>query len=169
MAIATGKQNVALNVAPLVAEYQCSDGPPIPFRGQMMAEQTIVVMNDDAMIVELLHDILLDAGYTQLVDLARRDAQQVLRETQPALILLDIHEAWPSLGWRRLDELRSDAATAHTPIVITTTNPSLFQNQYGWLRQQGCTVLAMPLAIDGLLATVRSVVGAPLSENACAA
>jgi DNA-binding response OmpR family regulator len=128
----------------------------------------IVVINDDAVIVGMLRDILLDAGYTQIVGVASRDARRLLPQAKPDLILLDIHEAQPSLGWQRLHELRSDAATALTPIVITTTNANLFRDQCGWLRQQECTVLTMPLALDELLTTVGALVGAPPSERACA-
>jgi DNA-binding response OmpR family regulator len=118
--------------------------------------------------MELLHDSLLGAGYTQVVGVAGREAQRLLGWVQPALILLDIHEAPPSLGWQQLEALRSDVATAHTPIVITTTNPTLFHDRCAWLNDRLCTVLVLPFALDELLTVVQACIGAPMSDGTCA-
>jgi len=80
---------------------------------------TIVVVEDQQAIAELLCEVLVEAGYDSHCAPTAVGAAEFIREIGADLVLLDV--MMPDLsGWAVLDELRADPVTRDTPVVITS-------------------------------------------------
>jgi len=90
-----------------------------PRAGAAVATPRILIVDDQAMIGELLVDALTDAGYVPTHIAASRRAAEVAVETRPDLIVLDIMMPGIS-GWEVLEQLRTNEATRGTPVLITS-------------------------------------------------
>jgi CheY-like chemotaxis protein len=86
---------------------------------QDSAQATVVVIEDQQAIAELLCEVLDDAGYESHCAPAAVGAAKFCREVGADVVLLDV--MMPDLsGWAVLDELRSHPNTRETPVVITS-------------------------------------------------
>jgi CheY-like chemotaxis protein len=80
---------------------------------------TVVVVEDQQAIAELLCEVLDDAGYASHCAPTATGAAKFCREVGADVVLLDV--MMPDLsGWAVLDELRSHPNTRETPVVITS-------------------------------------------------
>ncbi len=76
----------------------------------------VLVVDDDAAIVELLEMALEDEGY-HVHATCGAAALQLAHDLQPAVILLDV--SMPGMdGIEVSQRLRADPATAHIPIIV---------------------------------------------------
>lgn len=92
---------------------------PAPAPRDGRAGGSILVVEDQQAIAELLIDVLKDAGFETFHSPTAVEAAALARETRPSVILLDVMMPDRS-GWDVLDELRADATTRDTPVVITS-------------------------------------------------
>lgn len=120
-----------------------------------MAKATILVADDDRLVVELLSLGLAARGFTVTV---AADGMQVImaaRRTPPEAILLDVMMPGGS-GFDVLKRLRSNAATAGIPVVAmsASTDPALSQK----VQELGANAfLLKPVGLDEVAATLRRV------------
>lgn len=102
-----------------------ADGPSKPalvqpdfFRGEK-SENTILLVDDDASILEIHKQLFEQEGYRVLTATTGSEAIRVAREAMPGFIFLDV--LLPDLdGFDVASILRSDEATKDIPIVFTT-------------------------------------------------
>lgn len=86
-----------------------------------MADELILVVEDDAGNRMLERDVLTFSGYRVLESATAEDALRIAREAQPALILMDIR--LPGMdGVAALTELRRDPATRTIPVIAVTAS-----------------------------------------------
>ncbi len=78
---------------------------------------TVVIVEDQQAIAELLCDVLTDAGYAATWAPSARDAAAVAKDLSADVVLLDVMMPERN-GWTVLEELRADPATHETPVVI---------------------------------------------------
>jgi signal transduction histidine kinase/CheY-like chemotaxis protein/ligand-binding sensor domain-containing protein len=84
---------------------------------QHPAEQSILVVDDDANIRSLLQQELTEAGYSVRLAEDGRKALALVREEMPGLIILDV--MMPEMnGFDVAAVLKNDPATMHIPIII---------------------------------------------------
>ncbi len=89
----------------------------------MVTQRRVLVVDDDAAIVDLLETALEDEGYQVLATVGAA-AVPLARDLQPAVILLDIN--MPGMdGIEVSRRLRADPATAHIPIIVMSTQDRL--------------------------------------------
>jgi CheY-like chemotaxis protein len=91
-------------------------------RGAMSTGRTggsVMVIEDQQAIAELLIDVLKDAGYVTFHSPSASEAAAFAREMRPNVILLDVMMPDRN-GWDVLEELRSDPVTRDIPVVITS-------------------------------------------------
>lgn len=81
--------------------------------------KTILVVDDEAIFLDMMKMVLGDAGYRTHTLLAGVGAFERIAEVQPDLVILDILLP-DSLGWDVLEEMRADENTATTPVIICT-------------------------------------------------
>jgi DNA-binding response OmpR family regulator len=127
-----------------------------------MADQTIVVTNDDPTYLEMIKDLLTTEGYQSVYCIVGGGTHDAIRQLEPDFILLDISLEQPGLGWHLLDMLRLHPATALIPIIICSTDPWLLREKNAMLRTLHCDTLEKPFDLEMLLAKISAAVGPPL-------
>jgi DNA-binding response OmpR family regulator len=88
-------------------------------RGTETAPAVVAIVEDQAAIAELLHDLLDDAGYLPIMIIDSENAYESIKATKADIVLLDIMMPRKS-GWDVLDELRADQTTRDIPVVLTS-------------------------------------------------
>lgn len=83
----------------------------------------VLIVEDDESIGSALEYVVRHAGYDCILAAQGRDAQRLLAELHPALILLDI--MLPDIsGYEILDGLRQNAGLAATKVLMMTARGS---------------------------------------------
>jgi CheY-like chemotaxis protein len=110
---------------------------------------SILVVDDDLDIGEVLCDVLRDEGYAAMRAANGLEAMQFIRAGQrPSVILLDL--MMPIMnGWQFREAQARDPQLADIPVIVMTAtrqyDPELFA---------ACEVMPKPLQLERLLATV---------------
>ena len=113
-----------------------------------MSEGTVLVVDDDRLIVELLTAALEDEGYTVLTSVGAHSLHMA-RERTPDVILLDI--MMPGMdGVEVSQRLRADPITASIPIIAMSATDRLSAAE----TMQIDAKLIKPFDIDDLFAIV---------------
>jgi DNA-binding response OmpR family regulator len=124
----------------------------------MDATGTVLMIENDAMIQELVHEILVDEGYRVLRATDGEDGLRIAAAARPGVILLDFGLPHAS-GADVLTRLKHDPATSHIPVIAVTGMPAALGGSAlpidGWI--------AKPFDLDVLLAQVERFVDVPAS------
>jgi CheY-like chemotaxis protein len=126
-----------------------------------MTNQFIFVANDDQAFVDLIAELLVDAGYSKAVWHVGHGAFHRIRDEQPDLILLDINLINPGRGWSTLDALRLHPKTRHIPVILCSTDMRLLDAKADLLRELNCQTLEKPFDLETLLDRVAAAIGPP--------
>jgi len=119
---------------------------------------TILVVDDEPSIRRLLRAALERGGYAVLEAPDGPAALRVARESQPALVLLDV--ALPRMsGLEVCRRLRDDPPTSRTPVLLLSGVSSAEPQK---LAQSGASGwLAKPFTPESLLERVGALLGVP--------
>jgi CheY-like chemotaxis protein len=121
--------------------------------------KTIIVVNDDRSILEMMQEILedesyrADESYRVMLSNDSDQACRLIKETLPDLAILDVRMPG-SRHWQVLDAIKRDLATASVPVLVCSASVWEMQAAEVRLRTQGCDLLYMPFDIDRLLEKV---------------
>jgi EAL domain-containing protein (putative c-di-GMP-specific phosphodiesterase class I)/DNA-binding response OmpR family regulator len=89
-----------------------------------VAEERILIVDDDEDILLIVQTILANAGYSVLVARNGREGVDLALETKPDLILLDV--MMPELsGWEVCTTLKNAPETRQTPIAMMTVKSEI--------------------------------------------
>ena len=77
---------------------------------------TILLVDDTPAIIEILKMVLQRYGYRVVVLYDGLKLLETLRQTQPALVLMDISLPFKD-GWTLINEIRATADVAHVPVI----------------------------------------------------
>ena len=124
----------------------------------MDASRTVLVIEDDAMIQDQVHDVLVGEGYRVLKASDDTDALRVAASDRPGLILLDFGLPRMS-GASVVARLKHDPATSQIPVIAMTAQPTSLGG--GPLAIDGW--IAKPFDLDALLAQVERFFDVPVS------
>lgn len=84
-----------------------------------MSSETILVIEDNPINLELIQHLLVKAGYTVHTSMEAEEAQKLLVTLRPALIVMDIQlPGMDGLTFTRL--LKADSSMRNIPIVALT-------------------------------------------------
>lgn len=128
----------------------------------------ILVIDDRAVLLDLLRRVLEEEQYRVSVLQEGREAMQEIRSNPPDLVILDL-KLQDADGVDILQELRASPSTMDIPVIVYTAavieaeavanlvrgNPSRYAN---------VAVLQKPFELDGLLEKVQEVLGAAQSS-----
>lgn len=121
-----------------------------------MCAVKILVTDDDPVYLDLMHELLSEAGYDDVVCLAGAVSHTEVKRERPDVILLDVNVNQGASGMRLLDALRRDDATAHIPVIVCSTDTQLPLAHPAPFIDAHCTFLPKPFALDALLSRVAS-------------
>jgi len=123
-----------------------------------MAGETILIVEDNELNLELATDLLESAGYIVRQARTAEEAIQAARTTQPHLILMDI--GLPGMdGLAATRALKADPATRQIPVLAVTSHA--MKGDEDKARASGCSgyitkpidTRAFPATVARLLAT----------------
>jgi DNA-binding response OmpR family regulator len=126
-----------------------------------MRRPVIGIIEDDAVLQQLLHELLLAEGYETVGWNRGEGAYEFLRRVQPDLVILDLWLEHPDAGSMVLGLLMVDPATQHTPVIVCSAHQQLLRAQATHLHAQGYVLLEQPFAMEDLLAQVRAALNRP--------
>jgi CheY-like chemotaxis protein len=87
-------------------------------------KQSVMVVEDDEPILELMEILLHKLGYEPRLSMNGIAALSDIKERLPSLILLDVM-MMPINGWEVLERLRADPATRDLPVILFTAHPAV--------------------------------------------
>lgn len=95
------------------------ESPNLRGTGEFLGSKTILIVDDEAASRYLVHRLFQGTGH-HIIEAHSVDAAERARFEAPALILLDL--AMPDKsGFEVLEELKTDEATRHIPVVLHTS------------------------------------------------
>ena len=118
-----------------------------------MANELILIVEDNPQGLKLVRDILQIKGYQTLETETGEEGVRLARERRPALILMDIQ--LPGInGIEALQRLRADPVTSATPVIAVTA--SVMTQDRSRIMAAGFNGFqSKPISVNQLLATVR--------------
>jgi len=118
-----------------------------------VANELILIVEDNPQSLKLVRDILKVKGYQTLEAETGEEGLRLARERHPALILMDIQLPGIS-GIEALQQLRADPLTSPTPVIAVTA--SVMTHDRARIMAAGFNGFqSKPISVSQLLATVR--------------
>jgi DNA-binding response OmpR family regulator len=126
-----------------------------------MAEQkTIVCIEDDPHIIDLIRLILRRKGFN-LIGVSRScDGLETIRKHRPDLVLLDLMMPDPD-GWQILQILETEHDLQAIPVIVVTVRSRRTEILQGRHALQVADYVTKPFGIQRLLDSVCGVLGVP--------
>ena len=121
---------------------------------EQMPTAIIFVIEENADIRDLFADVLTDAGYDVRTAAQPLQSSSCIADARPDLLLLDLAPRNVVQTLLLVEQLRQRPDTAPLPILMSATNPHLFDGLETSLRRLGCATLCKPFELDCLLAKV---------------
>lgn len=120
-----------------------------------MAEEKILIVDDEENILELIKFNLQPLGYDVLTLNNGSDALNVIRQHKPKLVLLDL--MLPGMdGYDICKEIRKDNSISHTPVIMITAKSEELDKILG-LELGADDYITKPFSVRELLARVKAV------------
>jgi DNA-binding response OmpR family regulator len=117
--------------------------------------RTILVVDDEADILNFLELVLKERGYDVLTAAGGQQALAEAREHLPDLVLLDI--MMPQMdGWEVLRLLRVDPRTAAIPVAMISARTDAKDRVQG-LQEGALDYICKPFSLEDLLAKVDGI------------
>ena len=116
----------------------------------------ILVIDDEPSILALYRDLLEDEGYrVTLWTVPERDPAGI-HALGPDAIVLDLLIGREDLGFRFLERLKSEPATAAIPVLVCSADVDLLERARERLAAGDCGAVRKPFDIDEFLAAIRA-------------
>src|SRR5262249_6893581 len=126
----------------------------------------IAVVDDDAIFLELMEDLLgVGEGYEVVTSANWIDSFVFVKQAQPDLVILDLMMGREQTGWAILDLLRQDVATRDIPVILCSAAAPALDKYADGSRHVAVALLAKPFDVDQLLAEVRRMLDADVSKQ----
>jgi two-component system, OmpR family, response regulator VicR len=121
--------------------------------------KTIAVFDDDTGFLDLMRDLLTEAGYRVVAETAADAAADIVLRERPALIVLDFWMAGRGAGLTALRLIREHPETATIPVLICSGDRAALNDYADDWRALGCETLEKPFDLDDLLKQVTRLTG----------
>ena len=120
-----------------------------------MNEKTILIVDDEQWVRQILEKKFKREGFRTLVAANGQEAIELARKEKPDCILLDIK--MPEVdGLDACKVIKTDADTRHIPIIILSAKAELFDKRAG-MAAGADTYLTKPLKFNVILEHVKKV------------
>jgi len=118
-------------------------------------QRTVMVVDDDADIVEMTRLVLEGGGYRVIPAGSGTDALRQIERQRPDLIILDVN--MPEMdGWEVLRILKIDATTSLIPVAMFSIKTEVHDRVHG-LQEGAYDYISKPFSCDELLARVARI------------
>jgi CheY-like chemotaxis protein len=125
----------------------------------MQEQPTVVVVDDEQPIVDVVCDVLDDEGFHTVGCTQAMKAVDCIRQCDPKLVILDVQ--MPGVdGVEIFQRLRTDAATSEIPVIFFTANAHVLAQRLPDFAQKGALLLPKPFNVDRLLHMVQDALAA---------
>jgi DNA-binding response OmpR family regulator len=119
----------------------------------------ILVLNDSPEMLNLVRDILTEAGYTVETGLKPLTTVDELIAIAPDLLILDFLWSEDRRGWEFLKLVRGDPRTSTLPVILCTTGGPVLDALAQDIAAMDITVLLKPFEIETLVGSVHGHCG----------
>jgi CheY-like chemotaxis protein len=122
-------------------------------------QRRIAVIDDDAVFLELMHDLLaIGEGYDVVTNPDWVDTLEFVKRSQPDLIMLDLMLGRAQAGWAVLEVLAAHEETRCIPVILcSAAAPALDHRPNRTQSLPNVVALAKPFDVDQLLATIEQL------------
>jgi DNA-binding response OmpR family regulator len=118
-------------------------------------KHTVLVIDDNPDLLDIVDAILSDAGFVVAKALSGEDGLTVARTLRPHLILLDLN--MPRMdGWEVLKLLKADQGTRDIPVAIFSVRTDLKDKIFG-LQRGAVDYIPKPFQYDRLAERVERI------------
>lgn len=121
-------------------------------------QPVIVVVDNDEPFRDLLMDLLSDEGYCVVTSMSSADAIETIRQTRPALVILDLRMEAPDSGIQIIRAVRGNPHTARLPLLICSADITGMAHHTSFLQEHHVSTLIKPFDLDQLLGIVRQLI-----------
>lgn len=116
---------------------------------------TVVVVDDEPAIVDVVCDALDDADLETVGCLHGQEAHACIRAIQPKVVILDVQ--MPGVdGVEVFHSIRADPETQAIPVIFFTANANKLRQRLPNYQRMGAELLPKPFNLDRLLDLVHS-------------
>ena len=122
-----------------------------------MANEHIVVINDDALYLDMMQDILTDEGFAMTACVISGGAVGVVEQIQPAVVILDLRMERPDSGIAVLQQLRDNPRTEAIPVLVCSADVDTLSARIEAVRHGQWCLLAKPFKLKELLNTLQNM------------
>ena len=124
-----------------------------PNKGRVHLQSTVIVVDDDPALVELICDVLNDEGIATESCPYGHKAHPCISRKQPKAVILDIQ--MPQVdGIQLFTTLRADPATAIIPVIFFTANAHRLLHWYPNFEELDATLVQKPFDLTQFIKTV---------------
>ena len=121
-----------------------------------MAKKTIMIVDDEPPIVQVVGDLLKSKGYKVIGVMSGKEAMEKLKESQPDLILLDI--MMPGMdGWDVVEKIKANKNLEKIPIIFLTAKVDAVSRGMGSLAS--ADYITKPFDNNDLIRRIKKVIG----------
>ena len=122
-----------------------------------LMNQTILVVDDSAMIRHIVAQILSESGYTVLTARNGQEGYELTKRHNPHLVIMDVE--MPVMdGIQATALIKSEPQTNHIPVMIFTSLGG--ENDLKRAREAGCQgFLNKPISREVIQAEVKKILG----------
>jgi DNA-binding response OmpR family regulator len=117
----------------------------------------IVAIDDEPAMLDLI-GIILGEDYEVITTRQPEQAQTLIHEVRPDLILLDVQMPHVT-GWTLLRILRADEQTAHIPVIVVTALSGTVDRVFGLHIAHVTDYITKPFTPEDLLSCVAKALG----------
>ncbi|QIF03079.1 response regulator [Roseimicrobium sp. ORNL1] len=136
--------------APVTTASLAAAATPAP----TIPQQTVLVIDDDASVRELMTRYLGGKGYRVITAEDGEKGMALAREQHPSVITLDVVLPGAQSGWDILSQLKDEPLTASIPVIIVTF---LEETRHGFALGAADYVVK-PIAWEDLLGSLQKVI-----------
>ncbi len=120
-----------------------------------MDAATILVVDDNRLVRELVRDAFAEAGYTVVAAAGGAEALERLEDVRPDLIITDV--AMPEMdGWAFCEAVKGDSRFADIPLIFLASHREVPERLRGF-RLGAYDYLCKPFSVEELLVRVRLI------------
>lgn len=122
-----------------------------------MAGETILVVNHDAVFLDLMVDLLDGEGYRTTARRTAQDAYGWLKDNHPDLVILDLQLTNQEPSMSVLNTIRLSRATADIPVIVVATNERFLKEKAETFQRHHVDWLAKPFNLEDLLKRIQAL------------